>query len=208
MQTGELPHKLAYFTTGANAWFDISSDVTYSLGNRELNTLQQFISKTFSQERPKRNVYHIGSGNGKEIPEIINTLSPEKIEKYILIDISPELLHAAENICRKKYEKINFSSEICDIIDNDLSAARIKHSPKDEKNLFLLVANGAILSNPSVLTNIRKSMKADDLLVITLSLVFEEEEMKKELQIDSVVNLLVEPLRLLNIKNVQFKHLD
>ena len=208
IKTKELPHKLAYFTTGASAWLAISSDPSYGLGKRELNILQQFILKAFSQERTPWNIFHIGPGNGKEIPDVVNTLSPELIRNYVLLDISPELLNSAENIGRTKCPGVKFITEICDIIESNVGEVKKKHSLKNEKNLFLLVANGAILSNPSVLSNIKKSMGKEDRLVITLSTNDDKNTIMEELRIDSVFNLLVEPLKILDINNVQLEQLN
>lgn len=203
----EVPHKLAYFTTGANAWLEISCDPNYELGRREQSTLQQFILTALSQERSPWNVYHIGPGNGREIPDVVNSLSVALIKKYILLDISPELLHAAEQVGRTNCVSTKFFSEICDIVANDIEDIRKKHSELTDRNLFLLVANGAILSNPSALPNIRRSMNKDDTLLVTVAVQENDDILFKELQMESIFNLLVEPLRILGIDDMLPAHL-
>jgi len=206
---GDIPHKFAYLSSGCRAWDAISKDIEYNLGMRELNTLRKFLRFVkLNIGNESYNIFHIGPGNGKEISDVVNTLTPELILNYVLLDISPELLNSAENVGRAKCPGIRFMTEICDIIESEIGEIKERHSKANEKNLFLLVANGAILSNPSVLPNIKRSMGKDDRLIITLSTNDDEQKIIDELKIDSVFNILVEPLKTLGINNVQLEQLD
>lgn len=200
----DLPHKLAYFTTGASAWYEIPKDKEYTLGEREIKTLRGFLRMVEEKflRNDKWNVLHLGVGEGREIPIIIDGLGSHRINHYALIDISPELLQLAESFGTKQYEDISFTSYVLDVTEDRISplAQKLKENGA-KKNLIFLVGNGAILSNPPVFNRVKESMTSDDRLVLTLE-IYEDarnEEILNQYRLSSIVNLLVQPLSILGI---------
>jgi hypothetical protein len=204
----KLPHKYAYFVEGSQAWCKICKDQeNYLLGELELKTLKSFLHDCRNEisTTKKYNIIHIGIGDGKEIPDIVNGIGLEHIAEYHLIDISPELLYSAE-INIKKCEKTRFISHVLDIIEvkeEKLSAIGNNNLPR----LFVIVANGGILSNKPVLKNLQKIMGSSDKLLITLEtyVIETHQEILNQFVCDSVINLLIQPLKLIGIQTQDLK---
>ena len=200
----EVPHKFAYLDDGAEIWDILSKDLGYDLGNREQETLDYFLQQ-LSPEFDKQifNILHIGTGNGKEIPIIINRLGIQHITNYILLDISPELLTIAESYAKEQYNTFEFSKMVHDITDENISNIVKKIPGNGVMNLILIIGNGFILSEPHVLTNVRKLMSPDDRLLITLEIYSEERdcEILKQFMLPSIINLFAQSLSLIGIEN-------
>lgn len=199
----EIPHKFAYLNTGARAWDKVSKDISYDLGERELLTLRKFmqlVSKNLTNG--PFNIIHVGPGNGIEIPIIVSTLGIRRISNYALIDISPECVKTAEGYGKENFNVLRFLSFIDDITTPGISKiAKIIRKSGARRNLILLIANGAILSNSACLTYIRKSMMPQDRLVITLELYSgdRENQILEQYKLPSIINLFTQTLSLIGI---------
>lgn len=209
----DLPHKYAYYTTGAISWDKVANDTDYSLGRRELSTLSEFLRESFVQTSLKDNAHwnilHIGSGNGKEIPDIVSSSGVQWIRNYALLDVSPELLQIAATFGRKNFPTLNILTNVFDVTDKNIRpiADDLKNDGAS-RNLICIVANGAILSNSFVLKSIRHAMERDDILIITLETYDEirKEEIFDQYKLASVVNLLMQPLSLIGIEGDDVKN--
>ncbi|RCV63325.1 hypothetical protein C5S53_14335 [Methanophagales archaeon] len=194
----EIPHKFAYLDMGADVWDAISKDPNYDLGKRELSTLKKLMRLVCAKmENERYNVLHIGPGNGVEIPIIVDGLGVHLIINYALTDISPELLKMARSYGNEHSKNLKFLSFIHDGIKLNISeiAENIRRKGSN-KNLILLIANGAILSNSPVLTNVRRSMMPEDKLLITLESYStdREKEILEQYKLPAIINLFAKCL--------------
>ncbi len=199
----EIPHKFAYLDTGANAWDAISKDGHYDLGKRELSTLKRFLDLASANlEKKPFNILHVGPGNGIEVPIIINTLGIQRIAHYALIDISRGLLKTTRSYGEKCFRNLEFLSFVCDVTKPDISKI-IENLRRNgaSRNIILLIANGAILSNSSVLTYIRKSMISEDRLFITLEVYStnREKQIIEQYKLPCILELFAKSLALIGI---------
>lgn len=202
----DLPHKLSYFAIGSTAWSEVAKDPSYDLGKREIFALRKSLRKYLGQDRTSWNILHVGPGEGREIPVVVEEIGIERIKSYALIDISPELVEIAAAFGRKTFENIKFFTYVRDITENDISAItedlRKKYAPQ---NLVLLVGNGAIISNSGAFNTITSSSKPQDRVIITVE-AFEHqrrEQILDQYKLPSIIKLLSQPLALIGIHDLQ-----
>lgn len=207
-----LPHKYAYFTEGATAWVRIASDQEYLLGRSEIKALQKVVNILSDYIEGNYNIIHIGVGDGKEIPYLLSGIGESAVKLYSLVDISPELLMIAENSAIKNFPNVKFAPKVLDVIEEDLPKhAKNLKTNYASKNIIILIANGAILSNESVFPNVKESMDEDDLLLVTLETYSENKknELLDHFRIKTVQSLLQEPLKIIGIdKSDSSKYYD
>jgi len=201
----EIPHKFAYFNTGAKVWDSVSNDYDYDLGKRELSTLREFMQLVSAELKSNPfNILHIGSGNGIEIPIIIDTLGIQRIGYYALIDIGSELLEMAKSYGNKQCKSLKYLSFVHDMTQPGISeiAKNLKRNGASI-NLFLLIGNGAILSNNQVLTYVKETMNPEDRLLITLEIYSTDREKKilEQYRLPSIINLFAQQLSLIGIND-------
>ncbi len=202
----EIPHKFAYLNNGAETWDMITKASDYDLGKRELYTIRKFMQLVCEKLKNESfNILHIGSGNGIEIPTIMEILGVQQIAHYALVDISPELLKMAESYGNKHFESLRFLSFIHDITKPNISRiAETLRQNGASRNLILLIANGAILSNSSCLNYIRKSMTSEDRLLITLEVYIanREKQILEQYKLPSITTLFTRSLSLIGINDL------
>jgi len=208
----EIPHKFAYFGNGANVWDAISKDGHYDLGKRELSTLKRFLElASVNLEKKPFNILHIAPGNGIEVPIIINTLGINRIGHCALIDISQEMLKITNSYVKKRFRNLDFLSFVCDVTKPDISNT-IKNLRRNDicRNIILLIANGAILSNSQVLSYIRKAMTSEDRLFVTLEVYSASREKKiiEQYKLPSIIELFAKSLALIGIHDVSSEQFE
>ncbi|MBC8525429.1 MAG: hypothetical protein H8D22_00960 [Candidatus Cloacimonetes bacterium] len=212
-RTAIIPHKLAYYCNGAKTWQNIvNRPYDYVLGSKESKTLDRFLSNSdieteiksiISSNNSKCNITLMGPGDGKEIEKIVNYFEPLKINKFCLLDISPELLNVALLKGIRLHMGLNILTSVKDIISEDFNDLPLD---KNIPNFIFVIANGAILSNNSVYEKIYNSMTKKDRLIIIVESFKEFNESAKNMIIneysqenENIGKLFIEPLKLIGI---------
>jgi uncharacterized SAM-dependent methyltransferase len=213
----EIPRQYNYFDGGADSWDKYSQRLA---GEDNPNLLNQGIEllrknqnyiEDFLKNYKYINVVDIGPGNGLPVKDLLQRLLDSgKLARYIALDISPEILHIAENNIKKWFDgRVQFEGYELDInydrFNNILAEEYIKEEAKDTANLVLLL--GGTLSNfrkpDRPLSIVHDSMNRKDLLVFTDKLdmevsrrYFDFNENPSQPQLPSIHGLIVD---LLNI---------
>jgi len=206
-----IPHKYAYWGIGADIWEKIVNDNDYELGINEIDALKTYLPNVRTLlGNDMYNVFHLGTGEGREITYVIDNLW-KSINIYSMLDISPELLKSAKintiNYMAGSNKKKIVEIKLCTVdLTNDNSISQVISSIGTNQNthsLLIAIANGALLSNESVWEAISSSMKKEDKLLLIMEGSDDTEEnknkIKNEFEITSVRELLLQPLKLLGI---------
>lgn len=176
----EIPLKYSYKGRGAKTWdsFYLKYIVPtwYRTSNREITLLREnfeYINGNI-QNCEKVTVVDVGAGNSYPVKQFIYKLNKlGKINKYIALDISKELLNLSEKNFRKWFPLIEFISYTIDIENSCLPEIALKNQANVETDntpkiiLHLGVTMGNHQDRTRVLKNFRDSMGKKDLLVFT-----------------------------------------
>ena len=176
----EIPLKYAYKGGGAKIWHNFYQKYIitkwYQPANVEIDLLQQnfaYITGSY-QSCQKINIVDVGAGNSYPVKKFISQLKKlGKINKYIALDISQELLKVSKANFTKWFPKIDFDSCTVDIENSPISPEILGNfnsmQIKDIANIFLHL--GVTIGNHQdrnrVWQNFRNSMDKNDLLVFT-----------------------------------------
>ncbi|HEY9674058.1 MAG TPA: L-histidine N(alpha)-methyltransferase [Waterburya sp.] len=175
----EIPLKYSYKGRGAKIWDNFYLKYLiprwYRTSNREIGLLKEnfefFTAKLKKFE--KINIIDVGSGNSypvKEFTRRLNNLG--KVNKYIALDISEELLNLSRSNFIHWFPLIEYSSYTIDI-ENSRLPILSENQPNLETDdiaqiiLHLGVTMGNHHNRNGVLKNLRDSMGKNDLLVFT-----------------------------------------
>lgn len=171
----EIPLKFAYKGRGAKIWDDFYlkyiRPTWYRTSSVEINLLKEnfsYLNGDF-QKSAKINVVDVGVGNSYPVKAYIRKLNQlDRINKYVALDISHDLLKISQRNLQKWFPHLEFVYQILDIENTSISPEFI-HSSADIANIFLhLGVTIGNHQNPSqVFKNFYTSMKENDLLVIT-----------------------------------------
>lgn len=166
----EIPHKFCYLDEDGSVWNSIANDSDFDLAKRELFILSEFLKMVSAKlEDNPFNIVHIGPGNGKEIPTIIDTLGIGRIDQFALVDINIELLAVSKSYGNEQFKDMLFPTFCHDMCNTEISNVLDSLNEKGTNaNIILITANGGLLSNSSVFANIRESISPKDKLFITL----------------------------------------
>ncbi|MDR2581161.1 MAG: hypothetical protein LBC85_09245 [Fibromonadaceae bacterium] len=190
----------------------------YKLGSREQNYLNRTflpsLSKMELDKDPQYNVLHIGVGSGIEIENVVAGIgvAKKKISKYAIVDVS---FHIIERV-KEKVKQLKGSNKIMNTVFSDknidfiysdpvdvtkISLSNVKYYDvfsdntfnandiKDKPLIIILVANGYLLSQESLLKNIFKFMRPGDYLLITTEINNSVVDGKKnEENLDKIIN--------------------
>ena len=176
----EIPLKYSYKSGGAKIWDDFYRKYIiprwYQTSNVEIDLLKQnfeYINGHF-QNCKKLNIVDVGAGNSYPIKEFIGRLNKlGRINKYIALDISEELLNVSRKNFSKWFPFIEFISETIDI-ENSCIPKRLftnrtefetDNTPKIILHLGVTIGNHA--NRIGALKNFRDSMEKNDFLVFT-----------------------------------------
>ncbi len=175
----EIPLKYSYKGRGAKIWNDFYLKYIiptwYRTSNIEINLLKdnfQYI-KGDSQNCKKVNIIDVGAGNSYPVREFIRKLDKlGKLNKYVALDISQELLNLSQTNIKKWFPHLKFTNSTIDIENYSIP----KHLLKNQDNLDSDTANiilhlGVTIGNhhnrKAAFKNFRDSMDKNDLLVFT-----------------------------------------
>lgn len=172
----EIPLKYAYKGGGANIWNEFYQKYIiprwYRTSNVEIDLLKAnfaYINGNY-QKCAKVNIIDVGAGNSYPVKAYINELSKiDRINKYIALDISEELLNVSSKNIKTWFPLIDFASYSIDIENNNLPKEVVKNKSENIANIFLHL--GVTIANhqnrTQVFKNFRDSMDENDLLVFT-----------------------------------------
>lgn len=174
----EIPLKYSYKGRGAKIWdsFYLKYIISrwYRLSNLEVDLLREnfeYINDAAHCE--KVNVVDVGSGNLYPVKEFIHRLNElGRLNKYIALDISEELLDLSRKNFKKWFPLIEFVSYTIDIENSCLPKMpgenQVGIKPDYTKIILHLgVTIGNHQNRNAVLKNFRDSMEKNDLLVFT-----------------------------------------
>lgn len=176
----EIPLKYSYKGRGAKIWNNFYQKYIiprwYRTSNVEIDLLREnFEYINGNPHCEKVNVVDVGAGNSYPVKEFIRRLNKlGKINKYIALDISEELLNVSKNNFSKWFPLIEFISYTIDIENSCLpKILLLNHQANIETDdtakiiLHLGVTIGNHPNRTRVLKNFRDSMGKNDLLVFT-----------------------------------------
>jgi hypothetical protein len=212
-------HSYCYHAYGGDCWKNINATSEYDLGRREQHFLKDFLLDTIKQNKNVRscNVLHIGVGSGIEIESIINSLRQEEreIQHYTIVDISPNILERTQEklVWLKKYNKIN-NINFKNICEDVTTPGWSYERPDNNPLIIILVANGFLFSQESLLKNISVFMKKEDYLLVTVEInntvnsINNLNKMKESYRIDSALKLFNNSLNPLGINTFKKSNIE
>ncbi len=179
----EIPVQYSYFDGGAVIWDNYvrrlaEEDTQNILTNTiELIDLNMAYIEKLLAPGARINLIDIGPGNCYPVRKMLERLVERgRLNRYICIDISPDMLRIAENNVREWFgDEVQFEGHIRDIayqrFDNLLA---LDSFGKDETIQNVVLFLGGTLSNfreeSQPLHTVRDSMGKDDLLIFTRQL--------------------------------------
>ena len=175
----ELPLKYSYKGRGAEIWDNFYLKYLtprwYRTSNPEIDLLKENFEVLAAKLKSfKRiNIVDVGSGNSYPVKGFIRRLNNlGKVNKYIALDISKELLNLSRNNFSHWFPLIEYHSYTIDIENTGLpilseNQANLETDDIAQIILHLGVTMGNHHNRSQVLKNFRDSMGKNDLLVFT-----------------------------------------
>ncbi|MCA1991619.1 MAG: L-histidine N(alpha)-methyltransferase [Coleofasciculus sp. S288] len=174
----EIPLKYSYKGTGAKTWdsFYLKYIIPrwYRISNPEIDLLRENFNNGNLKSSEKVNIVDVGAGNSYPVKEFIGRLNElDRVNKYIALDISEELLKLSKQNFTKWFPKIDFISCRIDIENHSLfeklsgNLTNLETDSTAKIILHLGVTMGNHHDRTGVLKNFRNSMGKNDLLVFT-----------------------------------------
>lgn len=170
----ELPLKYSYFGEGAKLWDEFRSYPGGTFDTKFLVESNQSYIDAVLQKFEKINIVDIGVGNGLGAKEVIEYAELKgKLNKYVGIDISSDMLTIAKNNIKLWFgNKVTCEMHECDISNQtfgDIIAEPVNNDVNTPQVGNLLLLFGGSISNfkypNDVLRNINKSMGSEDILL-------------------------------------------
>ncbi|MEA5602689.1 L-histidine N(alpha)-methyltransferase [Nostoc sp. UHCC 0252] len=176
----EIPLKYSYKGRGAKIWDDFYRKYViprwYRTSNVEIDLLKgnfDFFNQNI-QIGEKVNIVDVGAGNSYPVKKFIQKLHKlGKMNKYIALDISEELLHVSRNNLKKWFPLVEFISSTIDIENNSIPIALFQNKAdlKIDNTAKIFFHLGVTIGNhqnrDEVFKNFRDSMGKNDCLVFT-----------------------------------------
>ena len=176
----EIPLKYSYKGRGAKIWDDFYLQYIipkwYGRSNVEIDLLKdsfKYLNDNIKTGE-KVHIVDVGAGNSYPVKKLIQRLNKlDKINKYVALDISEELLHVSRSNFRKWFPLIEFISSKIDIesscvpkiLFQNQANLEIDDTPKIFFHLGVTIGNHQ--NRDQVLKNFRDSMGKNDFLVFT-----------------------------------------
>ena len=172
----EIPRKYSYKGQGAKIWdsFYLKYIVPtwYRTSNVEIDLLKSnfaYLNGDY-QQCDKVNIIDVGAGNAYPVKAFIGKLKKlGRIDKYIALDISDELLNVSSKNFKKWFPLIDYINYAIDIENNIIPESLVKNQRENTANIFLHL--GVTIANHhdrhQVFQHFRDSMAKNDLLVFT-----------------------------------------
>lgn len=176
----EIPLKYSYKGRGAKIWdnFYLKYIIPrwYRASNVEIDLLKSnfaYLNGNY-QKCQKLNIIDVGAGNSYPVKEFISRLKKlNRINKYVALDVSEELLKVSRRNFQSWFPSIEFISQAIDIENNCIPQNLLANKPDGENintaNIFLHlgVTIGNHRDRAKVFKNLHDSMGKNDFLVFT-----------------------------------------
>jgi uncharacterized SAM-dependent methyltransferase len=176
----EIPLKYSYKGRGAKIWNDYYLKYIVTRWYRKSNIENSFLKANLSyidgtyQGCQKVNIIDVGCGNSQPIKQLMTKLrSIGKINKYLALDISDNLLQISQKNFSKWFPKIDYINFCIDIENSAINQELLQQLNNSENikiaNIFLHlgVTIGNHHNRVQVFKNLRASMSQKDLLIFT-----------------------------------------
>ncbi|AFZ21560.1 L-histidine N(alpha)-methyltransferase [Allocoleopsis franciscana] len=176
----EIPLKYSYKGRGGKIWDNFYLKYItprwYRASSTEIDLLKENFEciNDYAQNCQKVNIVDVGAGNSYPVKEFVTRLNKlGRMNKYIALDISEELLRVSRENFKKWFPKIDFSSYQIDIENNFLAKILLEDQanlePEHTAQIFfhLGVTMGNHQNRAGVFRNFRDSMNKNDLLIFT-----------------------------------------
>jgi uncharacterized SAM-dependent methyltransferase len=176
----EIPLKYSYKGRGAKIWNDFYLKYIIPRWYRTSNVEIELLKDNFQyfngniKNGEKVNIVDVGAGNSYPVKNFIQKLNKlGKINKYIALDISEELLDVSKNNFKKWFPLVEFISSTIDIENSCVPQILFQNQASLEMDetakifLHLGVTIGNHQNRDEVLKNFRDSMGKSDFLVFT-----------------------------------------
>lgn len=175
----EIPLKYSYKGRGAKIWDDFYLKYIIPTWYRSSNVEIDLLNENFKYfndniKGEKVNIVDVGAGNSYPVKKFIQRLNKlGKVNKYIALDISEELLNLSKNNFKKWFPLLEFISSTIDIenscVPKELFINEAGIGINNTAKIFfhLGVTIGNHQNRDEVLKNFRDSMGKNDFLVFT-----------------------------------------
>jgi len=177
----EIPLKYFYKGRGSKIWdnFYLKYIIPkwYRSSNVEVELLQEIFGyiNHHLEAGQKINIIDVGVGNVYPVKNFITRFNRlDKIEKYLALDISEELLKLSRANFQKWFPTIEFNSNVLDIEHSCIPSKLFDKNPANSSSshinnviLHLGVTIGNHRDRMGVWKNFRNSMEKNDLLIFT-----------------------------------------
>ena len=176
----EISLKYSYKGQGATIWDKFYLNYLrprwYRPANREIDLLRanfEVITRKIKAVNTV-NLIDVGAGNSYPVKDFIRRLNRlGRINRYIALDISEDLLKVSQQNIKKWFPNIEFIGDTIDIENNSLSQTLSNHqiNLKTDDTAQIILHLGVTMGNhynrTEVLKNFRDSMGKHDVLVFT-----------------------------------------
>lgn len=174
----EIPLKYSYKGRGAKIWDDFYLKYIipkwYRTSNVEIDLLKDNFAYINSNSRSsdKINIIDVGSGNSYPVKNFISRLNKlNRINKYVALDVSDELLKVSRKNFQKWFPLIEFVSQTIDIENNCISSDLLNNQTESYTKANVILHLGVTIGNHQnrmkVFKNFKNSMSKNDFLVFT-----------------------------------------
>lgn len=174
----EVADKFIYKDEGAQIWDEFYSEneisKLWSIPDIVEDLLiQNIVNLNYYTDNYKINIFDLGPGNSQPVKKYIKELiNIDKIEKYIGVDISPDMLHISENNITKWFPDLKYDKFVCDLENVNFHNYFLKQKDTDIINVIL--HTGGTISNHNdrlkVIKNIRNAMGIQDIFIFSCTL--------------------------------------
>jgi len=175
----EIPLKYSYLNGGASSW-DLYARKLWSVEEttpktKELTSHVSGYILSLVKKYKKVNIIDIGPGNGLPVKEILGELvSLEKLNKYIAIDISPDMLEIlSKNIKNWFGDKVDFEGIVGDITRDTFQSTAFRNISYEGENtsvINVILYLGGSVENDSNYSQqlgiINSSMSSNDIFIL------------------------------------------
>ncbi|PAX52470.1 L-histidine N(alpha)-methyltransferase [Brunnivagina elsteri] len=175
----EIPLKYSYKGKGGKIWDNFYQKYIIPTWYRTSNVEIELLNNNFQYLNgdnlvgSKVNIIDVGAGNSYPIKKYIRQLQKlGKINQYIALDISEALLDVSQKNFKNWFPKINYINDTLDIENSCIPKTLLENEPnQNQETINIILHLGVTIGNhhnrSRVFNNFSKSMKKNDLLVLT-----------------------------------------
>ncbi|MEI6728238.1 MAG: L-histidine N(alpha)-methyltransferase [bacterium] len=171
-----IPLKFSYLGKGSLEWENFTKESSKSGGYQADIKTPELLNKIFPvlldrvSKFSKVNIFDLGTGNSNSMVEITkNFKNSRKLNKFIGLDISNEMLFISEKNIEDKVPGIVYEKCLKDIEKSDFASELFLSKSTNTVNLVFFIGNtiGNMENIDRTLQNLRYSLDKDDLLIIS-----------------------------------------